>query len=285
MARNIDIYINIKTTQFNKGIKKANEGLNSLNRTVGRIMRTMTAFVALFISRALLRGIGESVRKFAEFKDGLSKIGIMLNKQRGEVKAFSETIQLLAVNYGVATQDLVKAGFDIQSATNNASKSMQILASATRLAVAGGSDAASTTSGLITLMESYGDSLAGAADAADLLLLAQEKARATIGELSGSVSRFLPVAAQMEVKVEELFAVYAQLTRALGNTREASTALGMFLNKLLNPTTKMIDLAEKEWGVSIQRALATKGLIEVLRVLSRVQIEDLGKLISRQRAI
>jgi len=285
MPKQIDILINVRTAQFNRGIDKANQKLGMLNRTTGRILRTMSAFAALFVARALIRGIGESVQAFASFEKGLANIEILLTKERGRINEFGEAIRSLAKEFGVGTQDLLTAAFDIQSAIGDVSTSLDVLNAATRLAVAGGSDVAATTSGLITLMESYGKSLKGASDAADLMLITQEKARATIGEVGQSISRFLPVANVLGIRIEELMAVYAQLTRALGNTREASTALTMFLQKMMNPTQKLIDLAKQEWGMSIQRALATKNLAEVLRVLTSVEIEELGKLISRQRAI
>jgi len=290
--RNINITITVSTQKMAVGVAKANAHLFSLNKTttnlnktVGRVLRTMTAFAALFAARAFIRGIGESVKAFSQFEQGIANINILLDESDSRIGIFRETIRSLAKEFGVTTQDLLKAGFDIQSAIGDVSTSLDVLNAATRGAVAGGSKVADTTAGLLTLMESYGDKLNGAADAMDLLLLAQKFARANIGELSTSVSKFLPIASQMGVRVEELFAVYAQLTRALGNTREASTALGMFLNKLLKPTGKMIALAKREWNMSIQRAIATKGLVEVLKVLTQVQIEELGTLISRQRAI
>ena len=61
---NVIINIRVNTKPLVDGVAKANKQLGALNATVGRILRTMSAFAALFIARGLVQGIGNAVRSF-----------------------------------------------------------------------------------------------------------------------------------------------------------------------------------------------------------------------------
>ena len=284
MAQQIDILINVQTAQFNKGIAEANTKLSTLGATTGRIMRTMTAFAALFIARGLIQGIGASVKAFADFEQGIAKIGILLGDEIGRLGEWNNLVSDVARELGIASKDLMKAGFDIQSATNDTSRSLEIFRQAARLAVAGGSDLTSTVKGALTLNEVYADSFMNVADMMDFMIVAQKKARATIGELSESSSKFLGVASSLGIKTEELFAVYAQLTRGFGNSKDAATGLSAIMNALQKPSGAMIKFAKEQFGTTIQQAVATEGLVEVLKRLRTVSNEMIGTTLGRIRA-
>lgn len=285
----VDNIIRIKviadTGQMTAGLARANKQISTLGATVSRVGRTMVAFAALFVARKLIGGIGESIKAFAEFEKGVANIGILLGDEISRIDEFQEAVRGISLGLGLASKDVLKAGFDIQSATNDVSESLEIMAAASRLAVAGGSNMASTTSGLLTLMESYDKSLRGAADGANLLLKTQQFARATIGDLSTSISKFLPVASQMGVKQEELLGIFAQLTRSLGSAKEASTALSMILQNLIKGTGELQSWSQRMFDTNIQNAVATKGLATVMEELSLEESGYIGKLITRQRAI
>jgi len=281
---NIVINIVVRTQDFTKKMGNVTGGLTNLNATLGRVTRTMTAFAALFIARKFITGIIDSVKAFSEFEKSVANVGILLDDEVGRMGEWGDAISTVSAALGLSVTDLAKGAFDIQSATNDMNLSLEIFVAASRLAVAGGSDLASTVSGMLTLNEAYGKSFKNVADQADFLIVAQKKARATIGELSTSSSKFLSVASSLGIKVEELFAVYSQLTRGFGNTREAATALSAIMNALQKPSQRMIDFARENFGMSIQQAIATEGLITVMERLKTVAVEDLGTTLGRIRA-
>jgi len=281
----INVKIGIQSAQFQTGVKNAGRAVNSFGRTMGRVQRAFAAFSALFIARKLIRGIGAAISQFAEFEQGLAKVGILLEDVGRELPQFTKKIEELALAYGISTQKLVKSSFDIQSAVGDTAKSLNILTAATRLAKAGGSELTATTSGLITLMESYGHTLKGTEDAANFLLKTQKFARADIAELASTMGRFLPMAAQLKISQEEVAAVFAQVTRALGNVRESGTAVAAMIQLLLKPTDKLKALSKEWFGTTIQQAVAQEGLVAVLEKLRTVEIESLGVTLGRRRAI
>ena len=287
MAFDKTIRINIVADSkgVSTGVAQANAQLSGLGKTVDRIGRSFASFAAIWAGRELIKFVGDSVKQFSEFEKGLANINIMMPEGEKRINEFADAASRMAVEFGVSTQELLKSGFDIMSATNNVSKSISIWNSATKLAVAGGSNLVDTTKGLLTLMESYGGTLRDTADASDLLLVTQEKARATIGEVAVASGKFLPMAAQLKISQEELFAVFAQMTRGLGSANEAATALGMTLMALLKPTDRMMAWAQQQYGMSIQQALAEYGLVDVLKKVKNESIENIGALFGRQRAI
>lgn len=284
LDKTVRVRITADTTGFSRGVATANTQLSTLGATTGRIMRTMSAFAALFAARAFISGIGESVKAFASFEQGLANIAILLDEDIDRLGEWEEAIDSTATTLGLATGDLLKAGFDIQSATNDTTLSLKLFREAAELARAGGSSVADTVKGALTLNEAYAKSFKGVGDMMDFLIVAQKKARATIGELSVSSSKFIGVAASLGIKVEELFAVFAQLTRGFGNSKEAATALSAIMNSLQKPSQKMIDLSQDMFGMSIQRAIAEHGLVKVLHALKTVTKENIGTTLGRIRA-
>jgi len=232
-----------------------------------------------------MRGIASSVNAFAEFEQGLNNIKILLGQNKQEIVLFEKEVSKLATTFGVATNELLKSAFDIQSAVGDSAKSIDILNAATRLAVAGGSEMVSTTKGLVTIMESYGHELSGAADAADLLFIAQVRARATIGELAEASGSFLPLAAKLGVGVEEAMASFSKMTVVLGNVSESGTAMTGILNGLIKPTKELKAAVQGWFGVSVQQAVQQGKFLDIMEKLGTVSEEEIGRMIPRIRGL
>lgn len=266
---------------LNKGLSAASTRINKFGKTASRSLNALGKQMIIF-GGVMTAGFGATVKAAADFEEGITNVMTLITDDVEKVeKTFSVGVDRIARTFGESTNMLTKALFDIQSATGDTTKSIGILDEASALAVGGNSDLKASTEGLLTLLESYGDELNGAADAADLLFKAQEKARATVGELAVASGRFLPLAKLLSVDVEELYAVFAQLTVAMGNANEASTALVGILNGFIKPTEELKTLV-KEWGFSTsQAALEELGLLGVLKKLEKVEKSRLGTLFPR----
>lgn len=277
------------TAQVRKINKEFDRMTRDLNNNNQKMVKSTNAFsesikglTSAFGALAVGGFIVSATKEFAQFEKELANVSILLNKDvEPTMKSFRKEIEQLSTSYGVSASQLSKSTFDIVSATGDAASAMNTLEAATQLAIAGGSEITETTSGLLTLMESYGDELRDVADGADLLFIAQKKARATIGELATASGRFLPVASQLGIKAEDIFASFSKVTVALGNVNESSTALTGLLNGLLKPTDELNKLMNEWFGMTTQQAVAEKGLVAVLAKLSTVESEQLGKLLPR----
>ena len=279
----VKIGVNIK--DLTTGLNKATGKLQAFNKKNGAAMKQLgTQMLGIGIAATAASAL--AVRSFAKFEAGLTTVMTLVNDVNGDIrKEFEETTRRLSKTFGVSTDILLKSLFDIQSATGDTVKAMEIYEAATKLSVAGNASMEQSTSGLLTLMESYGDSFTGAADAADFLFKTQEKARATVGELAQAMGSFLPLAAQMDVDIDELGSVFAQMTVAMGNSAEASTAMNNILKAMLTPTKEMSALMAEKLGVTAQSAIQERGMVEVLKVLSKVRKEELGTIVPGIRGL
>lgn len=273
---------------LNKGLTAASTRIDKFGRTASRRLDALGKQMIIF-GGVMTAGFGATVKAAADFEEGITNVMTLITEDVEKVeKTFSIGVDRIARTFGESTNMLTKALFDIQSATGDTAKSIGILDAATELAVGGNSDLKASTEGLLTLLESYGDELKGAADAGDLLFKAQEKARATVGELAVASGRFLPLAKLLSVDVEELYAVFAQLTVAMGNANEASTALVGILNGFIKPTEELKALTAS-WTSEItgknfataQASLEELGLLGVLKKLAKVEKSRLGTLFPR----
>lgn len=276
---------NIKRSlgDIDKQTKTSTNSISTLGKTIRSHWLAIAGAIAGVV--AATRGISNAINAFAQYEKGLSNIKILLGDAKEDIVLFDNAVTDLSKKFGVNTQALLKSGFDIQSAVGNISQSIDILNAATKLSVAGGAELVDTTKGLVTLMESYGDQLNGAADAADLLFIAQVRARATIAELSSASGMFIPLAAKLNAGAEETFAVFSKMTVALGDVNLAATSLNAILNLLLKPTDSLKAKSQEWWGISVQQAVAQKGLLEVLQKLSTVEKEELGTMLGRRQAV
>lgn len=278
-----ELFVSIGTdlTNFNKGLNEAQVKLSKATRDFGDATSRLGTSITK-MGLIVAAGFGVAAKSQGDFSQGIANVMTLVEDLDGTIrKKFSQGVDQLARAYGQTTDQLSKSLFDIQSATGDASTAVDKLTEASRLAVAGNSSLTESTSGLLTLMETYGDQLKDTADGADLLFKAQEKARATVGELASASGNFLPIAKQLNVNVNELYAAYAQVTVALGNASEAGTSLQGVLNGFLKPTEELTKLV-KSWGYeTAQQALESEGLIGVLERLSKVENDEIGKLFPR----
>lgn len=259
-------------SRISGGLKTAGQGMTSAGRSIG------------IAGAAITGSIGLMARSFSTFEDGLKNIEILLGGDKEAMAAIEAQIRSMAVETGVSRDIMTKAFFDVQSATGDVTKAMGLFEASVKLAEAGGGELEASTSGLLTLMENYGDALGGAADGADLLFKAQEMARATVGELAQTSGMYIPIANKMGVSAEDAFAAFAKMSLGLGDVNQSATSMAGVLNALDGPTKEMIDQM-KAWGYeSSQRAVADGKFLEIMKKLGTVEAERLKTLIPNIRA-
>ena len=269
---------------FSTRAGNAMRGAGRAGGKAAKFLKTHWMAVAAVITGVAMAAM-KSLNAFADFEKGLANIAILMGSNTGDVKQFEKAIKELSVTYGLTTKSLLKSSFDIHSAVGNTAESLNILAAASKLAVAGGSDMDATTQGLVTLLEAYGSSLNGAADAADLLFKAQVRARATIGELSSAAGRFLPMASDLEISAEDTMAAYAKMTVSMGNYNEAATAMTGIMQGLLKPTEELQAKSQDWFDMTTQEALKQGKFLDILEEMGKVRKEELGRMLPRVRAL
>ena len=275
------VEIFLENRKLLRGLANTQRKLRNFGTSVTAIGRQMAT-----ASAAMLLPIAASTKLFSDFETKMALVATLLIEPEKHIANFTEGVRGLAVVSGQSTDTLADGLFDIISALVDADDAMATLNASTRLSVAGNADAKETTAALLTLMETYGDSLRDAADGADVLFTIQRRGRTTIGELAPEIGRILSTAKAAGLSLEDMGASMSLLTRATGETAIATTALGQIANSFLKPAAEGAELWAEKFGTSFDFAtLQAEGMLGVLEKLSTLNPAEIAKIFPNIRAI
>jgi TP901 family phage tail tape measure protein len=134
-----------------------------------------------------------------------------------------------------------------------------VLNESNRLAIAGVADIDQATEALSKTMNAFGLTESEVADISDSLFAAVKGGITTIPQLSANIGKIAPIAAKAGVRLEEMNAGLATITKTGLSTDEAATALRATITAILKPTGDVRRAAE-DLGVDFSTAaLQTKG--------------------------
>lgn len=260
------ININGDASDFNKSIK----GIQ------GNLKKVAVASGAAFI--ALSAGIGATVKQFAKFDNELTAVKTLLDESSFASKTLDEGFEdlrkgLLAVGseFPVSIEGLNKALFDTVSAGVDAAQSIEFVATAAKLGVAGLTDVSIATDGLTTATNAFGLGAENAEATAAKFFTAQKFGKTTIEELSGSLGVVAASASAAGVSFEEVLASVSAATLAGVQTNTAFTSLKAVFANVVKPTKDATDEAERLGVQFNSAALRSKGLAQFLNDLTEAE--------------
>jgi len=209
-------------------------------------------------------GIKKAAEHFAEFEVSLNRMGNVTNESLSQVKA---RIAELPPELGNATQ-LVQGYYQVISAgVSEPVKAIDMLTVASKLSRESHIDQGEAVKGLSKLMAGYGDEMASAAEAADLLYTIEKAGQTSVAELIPVIGSLSKASRDLGISQEEFGASLAQITQFAGDTNEAATQYQATLTGLLKPSDAMKQ-ALSEMGVeSADAAVKTFGLAGTLEKL------------------
>nr|WP_282098967.1 phage tail tape measure protein [Thauera aromatica] len=196
---------------------------------------------AVAASGILFQGTAEQVE---ELKAGIVEYGRGSSQSIEEITSAVET----AISTGVRWQD-----------------SIEFVAQAEQLAVAGRAGLTESTELLISTLNAYGESSDQAARYSDVLFNTVNLGATSVSELAQSMSQVTPIASAAGVPIETLTAAIAALTAMGAPTSTAITEVRSAISNIITPSSQARDLA-KELGIEFDAAaLKSKGFEGVLR--------------------
>lgn len=270
--------------RVSKLVGRANKGLDrmvgKLNKTSRASKRTGRSFGKNFgpklIARlgaaaaafASIQTVMSAVGKATEFSGELAKIQTLIGNQPERMKQLAEGIRAISAETGKSTTDIAGAVFETISAFGDSAETLDTVKTAAVGAAAGVAETAEATKLASIFMKNYGDMTAGAAQKAlDLAFITNKLGQTTFEQLAQTMSGVVPIAAQLGVSQEELFAVYAALTGTTGDAAAVTTQLKSALFGLSDPA-KGAGIKLKELGfASAEAAIAEKGLMGTLQAV------------------
>ncbi|MCC8164504.1 MAG: phage tail tape measure protein [Lachnospiraceae bacterium] len=171
------------------------------------------------------------------------------------IDSLKASISDLAKETGVSSSDLATVAYNAISAGASAEEAMDMVSSATKLGVAGFTDADSALSVLSTAMNSYGDAAGTAAEISDSLIQVQNLGVTTIGELSSSMGKAIATGSAYSVNLGNLESAYVSITKAGISTEEATTYLNSMMNELGDSGSDVSAILQEQTGQSFTQLM------------------------------
>lgn len=252
---------------------------------IGPIIRGAFAVTAVTSFSAAVGGALGNARQFGK---AMSEVETLL-PDKSQMAELTKQVNAQSIAFGRAPIGQAKALYQIISAgASSAARATEVLTASNKLAIGGVTEIAIAADGLTTVLNAYGDKVGSATDVSDAMFVAMKAGKTTIGELSGSLGKVAPIAATAGVRLEELLAATASLTKQGISTSESMNGLRAIIAAILKPSSEAEKIAAK-LGIQFNaQALAAKGLsgfMAELRQKTGGSVEVMAKLFGGVEAL
>ena len=223
-----------------------------------------------------------------EINAGMSEVSTLIPGQTERIVALRSAVQDLSVQYGTKTEGLVGGLYQGISAWGDTADTVKILEINVRAAKAGVAETSQAINLTSAVTKGYGDTNAAAVKhVADLAFKTVELGQTTFPELAASIGDVVPLAVELGVTQEEMFAVMATGTGVTGNTAKVATQYKGILAAMLKPTGDLSDLYEQlgvETGKQLIEQRGMQGALDAIAEAARRTGIPLTKYLGRVEA-
>lgn len=269
--------VSLRTAQLDKDIASVGKKLGKMGKSMTSLGKDLSTKLT-----APIVGIGvASLKTFADFEKGMNEVKSLMPSISGsEFKILNEELRALSVEMGTNVVEATGALYQAISAGVPKENVMDFMKVASQSAIAGVTDMETAVDGLTTVLNAYKLGTDEAGHVADILFTGVKLGKTNFDELSASMFQVAPMAAAMNVPLEEVTAAVASLTKQGVPTSVAMTQIRAALVSLQKPNADMV-AAFGELGVSSGQALldsqGLQGAFEALRTESGLSSEELSK--------
>lgn len=202
-----------------------------------------------------------SVRSASDLQFALAEVGTISEEVAKNIGGFSERIGDLAIDTRTDSS-LLSAGLyqTISAGITDVEEAFTFLESAARGARAGLTSVEVSVDGLSSVINAYGLDAREANRISDILFSTVRQGKLRFDEVARSIGKVAPLAANLNVTVEEMFSAFAALTLGGVNAREAATGLANLLTAILKPAADSRQAAESLGLAFDSAALKAQGL-------------------------
>ena len=247
------------------GVEVDDKQLKSLDAGIQKVK--MAANIA---GAALVAMFGLAVKGAADFDTAMGEVSTLLDASAHEMGTLNEEILAMSAEFGRLPTDTAKAFYQIVSAGfGDSAQAAIVMEGAMKLARGGVTQVDTAVDGLTTLLNGYGLSADQVTNVSDKMFVAMKAGKTTIGELSKSIGKVTPFAADAGASIDELLAATATLTLGGLKTSEAVSSLKQVFAAVAKPTKEAAEEA-KRLGIDFTKAgLRSKGLAGFLKDLKK----------------
>jgi len=246
------------------GARSALDEFGDVAFKMNNIMSQTQPVVDLFKQRAL--AAWEAGTKFGQAIANMQTI--MDNPVEGG-REMAEVMERILRSTPKEAEDVFEGAYDTLSAGfTKAADAAKILTAANRLAIAGIGEVKEGVDVITSALNAYGLSADRAEEVATSLFVANKIGKSTLSDIADGYGKIIPIAALVNVTVDEVNAAIAVLTQTGLTAAESETNLRMALLSVIKPTKEMTDLIQGLGYQTGDQMLKTEGLRRTLIQLS-----------------
>lgn len=209
-----------------------------------------------------------------DFNKEVANIATLIPKSTERVNELKSAIRTMAVAVGKDTTDLAKGAYQVISAFGDTADTVKLLNIAAKAATAGVATTTDAIDLLSAVTKGYGDtSLEAVQKVSDLAFQTVTLGQTTFPELAASIGKVTPLAAELGIAQEDLFAVMATGTGVTGKAAEVATQFRGVLQSLMAPTGDMTKLLEEKEYATGEAMIADLGLAGALEAIVKAAEE------------
>lgn len=276
-------------------IKGVTKNLQGLERSVGSVTGPLAGVAdsVLQLDAAMAAaavGItAYSIKLADEFGTAFAEIATLIGEPADSLLEFKDSIRSYAEQSTASFSEITTATYNAISSGVAYGDSLDVVAQAERLAIAGKSELGVTTKALVSVMNAFGAEMSDAEKYSDIFFTTVKNGQTTMPELADAIARVAPLAASAGLGFDELAAAIQAVTAETGtSTAETMTALRATIAAIIKPTKEASEKAA-ELGINFNAsALQSKGLAGVLAEVSAAtgnNVEEITKLFGGQEAL
>lgn len=281
--------------------KNASRELGGLEKTTGRVGGAFSkmgavvgkaARVAFDVAKvgaiALAGALVASVKRAAEFEKAMLNVNSIAKLGAGEFIGMKAQVLALTRVVPQSATVLAEGLYDIQSSGFAGMEGMKVLEAAAKGASAGLTDTSVSAKGLTAILNAYGYGADKAAGITDLMFKVVDRGVVSFEELAGTIGDTTALSAPLGVKIEEVGAALALMTRKGIDANNATTQINAIMLSLLKPSQQAVELAEDlglGWDAQALRGKGLVGVLEDMIVATGGNEEQMATLLGNSRAI
>ena len=265
-----------QSTMLNKMQSGMRKGTNTVNQKTaaygklgGQLKSTMMQYIGLqaviagvvHAGREMVQWVQDSITEFRTFEQNIAEVSTILQGDLMDLlPSLKSGIEQLSVSFGKSANDLSRGMYDILSAAISAEDSLRLLTTATKASIAGLTDVSTSVDVFTSILNSYGMTVAQAANVSDVLFQTVVRGKLRFEDLASAMGYITPIAANAGVAFEEIAAALATVTRQGLHVDMATRGLALMIQGIVSPANAAADAAA-EFGVEMNGlALRVKGL-------------------------
>jgi TP901 family phage tail tape measure protein len=252
------------TKQFENDVAKAaGKAGDKAGTTTGKSLAEKIRVGFGAVSGGFLVAATEQASKFEDQLRTIQTVAPNLNLDKAK-----NDILALSRETGKSTDDLTAGFYDLVSAGVSADDAIGVLSDSAHFATGALGSTAEAVDLVTSVMNSYGLAAKDSARITDVFAKAVADGKVTAAELGGAISDIAPIASSAGIKIEEVSAGFAFLTKNGVPAAQAATQMRAAISALITPNTQL-NAIQKETGINFAELAKTQGLAASLEALRK----------------